>query len=256
MSIRTGVCVSTLACVLAVGARVSTVQADYTTVADWQFNSEADLLVDSSGNGHTLTKNGTVTFNSGNAAFGGTGMLSTATNVDLTPYSKVRVSWSLNAAGVSSVQAVWGHSPIVFAADHDGAIGSFIDNAGGAGTSEAVLNTWNTNGSHNVDTFPLAAATWQNMTAEYDLTASNVANVVKVYQDGTLVGSASSLQGGAPASFLSDKFFIGAQGGSVGFIGEIGYLKIEGQPIPEPSAIVLVTTGLIGVLCYAWRKQK
>ena len=29
-----------------------------------------------------------------------------------------------------------------------------------------------------------------------------------------------------------------------------------GQPIPEPSALVLVATGLIGLLAYAWRKRK
>ena len=27
-------------------------------------------------------------------------------------------------------------------------------------------------------------------------------------------------------------------------------------PTPEPSAVVLFATGLIGLLCYAWRKRK
>jgi hypothetical protein len=184
-------------------------------------------------------------------------MLSTDASLNLTSYSKVRVSWSQNAADVSTGQIVWGHTPTAYAAENAGAIVSVIGNIGGAGTSEATINNYAGTGSHNVDTFAIASETWQNFVADYDLTAANVADIVKVYQDGTLVGAgAPSFQCAAPASFRNDKFFIGAQGGiGAPFTGEIGYLKIEGQLVPEPGTLVLLTAGLVGLICYAWRKR-
>jgi hypothetical protein len=35
-----------------------------------------------------------------------------------------------------------------------------------------------------------------------------------------------------------------------------GEIRFVGNAVPEPGTIVLVTTGLIGLLCYAWRKQR
>ena len=37
--------------------------------------------------------------------------------------------------------------------------------------------------------------------------------------------------------------------------GSFDNFTING-PVPEPSALVLLGTGLIGLLCYAWRKRK
>ena len=33
------------------------------------------------------------------------------------------------------------------------------------------------------------------------------------------------------------------------------YVKLN-APIPEPGTLTLLVTGLIGLLCYAWRKRK
>ena len=33
-------------------------------------------------------------------------------------------------------------------------------------------------------------------------------------------------------------------------------LDVTGPPVPEPSTLALLTSGLIGLLAYAWRKRK
>ncbi len=38
--------------------------------------------------------------------------------------------------------------------------------------------------------------------------------------------------------------------------GAFNGFQVVGEMIPEPSTIVLLATGLIGLLCYAWRKRK
>ena len=44
-------------------------------------------------------------------------------------------------------------------------------------------------------------------------------------------------------------------GGVVPYLGTIDNFEIVGT-VPEPGTIVLLITGLIGLLAYAWRKRK
>jgi len=40
-------------------------------------------------------------------------------------------------------------------------------------------------------------------------------------------------------------------GGSV-----VWEIQVDGTVIPEPSTLVLLAAGLVGLLCYAWRKRR
>jgi hypothetical protein len=58
-------------------------------------------------------------------------------------------------------------------------------------------------------------------------------------------------------SFANAVLYIGARGdGTMNMSGTMSYLRIEdANAIPEPGTIVLLSTGLIGLLVYAWRKR-
>lgn len=43
---------------------------------------------------------------------------------------------------------------------------------------------------------------------------------------------------------------------SMGYEGMFNGFTLSFGEVPEPSAVVLLITGLIGLLCYAWRKRK
>ena len=259
MSSRTYVGMAMLGCVMAFGCLAATAQGDYVTVADWEFNSEAALLDDSSGNGNALANNGAVGYLNGNAGFVGDGLLSTVAALDLTSYSKVRVSWSQNAIGATANQQVWGLGASPYAPESNGAIVSYIKNMGGENTADVAVNNYSVVGGFNADVYSVTAGIMQTFAAEINLKAANVANIVQVQKDGTVVGSgAAGYQSVAPAAFYNDKFYIGARGldGERGFIGEIGFLKIEGYAVPEPGTVTLLAIGTLGLLCYAWRKRK
>lgn len=52
---------------------------------------------------------------------------------------------------------------------------------------------------------------------------------------------------------------LGDSGGAEVGIANIDYIRITTgafAPIPEPSSMALLATGLIGLLCYAWRKRR
>ena len=127
MSMRAGVWTVVFLSVVAVGCLASTAHA--AVIADWEFNSSADLLVDSSYNGHTLVNNGNVTWDAGSEVFSGNGILATIDAINLVPYTKIRVSWSELVTSAAATQVVW--EQMTNYGNHIGAIGSFLDDVGG-----------------------------------------------------------------------------------------------------------------------------
>jgi hypothetical protein len=55
-------------------------------------------------------------------------------------------------------------------------------------------------------------------------------------------------------------FLAGGMAVGLGFVTDSTFsnmpsLVLQPSPVPEPSTIVLVTTGLVGLLAYAWRRR-
>lgn len=107
---------------------------------------------------------------------------------------------------------------------------------GGTGTSAlTVLKTLNTD-------------TW------YDVISNRKADgTVDIYLDGELIANKTSLAGTPTKWFLGDGY------STVGYIEghlQVDYVKVGAYVVPEPCSMVLVTTSVLGLLAYAWRKRK
>lgn len=106
-------------------------------------------------------------------------------------------------------------------------------------------------------------ANWHN------LALVNDAGTVTTYLDGQAVGSYAGVHAATPSAFLG----LGVGANSAGLVGAItggidearvftfqpGAFRVSDlgfEQAPEPSTIVILTTGLFGLLAYAWRKRK
>jgi len=74
-------------------------------------------------------------------------------------------------------------------------------------------------------------------------------------------GTPLSMNAGTGLTYLGAMFV--PTGGSVSYLGKIGYTAGGGRvfnvtigEVPEPSTLVLLGMGLMGLVCYAWRKRK
>jgi hypothetical protein len=232
------------AIVLVAAGLASTACAD--TVAFYEFNG-ANFLADSSGNGHTLSSIGDVTQVGDAASFNG-GVLSAT--IDLRPYKQVTISWEQNSTAVTGDHIIYEHG-----ANYNTKAGAIVGLVGSAN-----LNC-STAGLYNIDTYTPATGL-QSYSVTYDLATTNVADVVKVFQGATEIGTGSAGTGHQtlpPAAFINAMFNIGDRqgGGVVPYLGTIDNFKIEGfGAVPEPGTIVLLVTGALGLLAYAWRKHK
>lgn len=249
--VRFSVQVCVLAGFAVVAGFASTVRADY-VVAYWQFNDN-DFLADSSGNGHTLTKVGPISDTGGVATFDGTGYLRSST-IDLSPYRRITISWDeWNTRTTSDISVVFEHS-----VDFNYNPGAILCTTETLDTGSAGIKCDGSN--YNVVEYSSGDG-WEHFSATLDLDQANVADVVKVYDStGSEIGWPYMGMGGpyhAPASFINALGYIGArEGGTVSFIGQLDNIKIEAHITPEPAAISIVVTGLLGLLAYACWKHK
>ena len=96
---------------------------------------------------------------------------------------------------------------------------------------------------------------WHTYRVEKYIDGGNVTQVA-VSVDGTLLNTYaySTLTAGISNA---DVGFIGLASGTKGRLNAtVDYVYYGGTVIPEPGTLALLATGLIGLLCYAWRKRK
>ena len=273
--VRSWIRVSLLAVVAAAVCTAATARA--TVIAEWNFDGAgtgaAAFEADSSGNGNDLGNNQvaqssiTATGAGYSAYFDsskGAGFWTNST-LNLTSYRNLRISWS-QLVKTDQVGMVFEHSPIAnfnpggFQVD----VNELSAGKGLVLTSNSATYT-SAPPSLNYGSYTHASGatntTWENMRLEINLDAASTDSVLKLYRGETLVSAYSpppyggDNQGAAPSSFGNYYFNIGCrQAGSMGFTGYIDNMTIES--IPEPGTLALVTTGMLGLLCYAWRKRR
>ena len=214
-------------------------------IAYWRFEPGPEFTLDSSGNNHTLTNFGasSSTDVAGGAggfssvSFDGTSSyMTTASNLDLSPYRRVRVSYWMKVEE-TGVGVVWEHSPN-FINNPGGIVGDVND--GGIGNGKAGV--WTTGGHYNLDNYPHAAnpGAWQQVTVEFN--RDGVApDITKVFVNGKLVGRGTTANYTDTVPFLNDIFYLGRRGAVTNafFQGKVDELKIE-EFAPQPLKVFLL----------------
>ncbi len=225
------------------GLPCSVASASFVTVADWEFANGA-LTTDSSGNGYTLSSYNVTEGAGGTAVFNGSSQMWTPTGntLDLTPYEQVRISFRMKTA-TEAVGILYEHGFVLNA-------GALIGTINETTTGEGIIGLNNL----NQDRLYHSNYAWQDVVIQYDVTATNAADVVKIWIDGSLQADTTSPYGlkGVPSegySFLDAIMCIGARNGpSVGYNGELDYFKVEGYVVPEPATCSLLGFGSLLML--------
>jgi hypothetical protein len=115
-------------------------------------------------------------------------------------------------------------------------LGKLLVDDGNLGDARLYMETKHGGVSHGF--VPTLDGTWRTYSYEFTATAADAANS---YAVGFLSGI--SLESGFE--------YAGATGGST-----FGIDSVALRAVPEPTTIVLLGTGLLGLLAYAWRKRK
>ncbi len=240
----------------------------------WAFNNSGNLGLDSGAYGNHLT----ATFGSpsyvASGVFGGAidlGTGSTLTTVSGLFPTAVPVgnesftiafwekAYSTNTAGGGVIGWGWGPSTSNAVRVNNDAVGAMVghtfwDN------SPATPDFW----LQNLSPAPRAGG-WNQVTFTYDSSTGTR----KGYYNGVLIGSMGN--GTAPPNVSAQGFALGKSIWGQNFNGQLDDVLIVKRAlsdaevaalqggvtlIPEPSTVVLLTLGLIGLLAYAWRKRK
>jgi hypothetical protein len=197
--------------------------ASFELVASWHFDGQ-NFLADSSGRGHTLVNRGATQID-GVASFNGAAILRTIDSVDLTPYKKIRVSWSQKAVGPFTEEILWEQT-----SNYCHTPGAIVAHLTAQEAYSGVATQHLGKETYRLESFPIASNQWEDFAMECDLTSLKRSGIVKVFRNGIRIGRGTSAFGPAPASFVNAPIFIGARDGLIApFIGQIDNLKIEGE---------------------------
>ena len=269
--------------VVVVALVASTAQA--VVIAQYNFTNDANWLKDTatSGGHHDLIAGTGVTkpVSGAGAVFDGTGnsILASIDPIDLRGYQDLTITWTQNfATGIGGNIAETGPS---FSAVGPNGSWDIYSTAGGSTSNEADLGvvTGQPSGNKNNRAFGWTdAAGVVTTTVKFDLTqVADPTQVTKVYNGtGTsalnLIAQTPSPANATnswapPPSFTQDYLYLGARfsamvgGLPTGFASPAGTImsfKISGKlwPTPEPGTMAMLASGLVGLLCYAWRKRK
>ena len=225
-------------------------------IADWQFNNNAtDMLLDSSGNGHTLANSGNVTWssaNGGSAVFNGTAasILKTVATLNLTSYTQLTFEYGFKTtSGVTGILfedgSNWSSS------GQTGAFQNIMNGTSGNGYAQAGQRT---SAGYNLvqnNSYPMRISdgTLRNMKITIDSTDATASRLM-MYRDGVSIGTSA---GGLAAQAFLDRYLnIGARAdGTFAVTGEFSYLTISS--VPEPSSALLI--GAAGVIVLIARRR-
>lgn len=269
--VRLGVFVCVSAGLVVAAGFASAARADI--LAQWNFAPGASFLADSSANHHDLADYGNTASStdaptgsglSGSASFSGAQGL--YAGIDLSGYSHIRVSWWQKVkTNDASVLFEYGYDAGRYGGGFTAAVNSLT-----TGTGTAALCTEDSGNGYAYDGYSHAAGitdgvvndTWERISVDYDIGTSIASNKV-VASNGGVPGwdiatttTTGAFGSGEPTDTPST-FHIGARWGGTEhyfYTGEIAGLTIES--VPEPGTIVLLATGMIGLLAFAWQKRR
>ncbi|MDA3925122.1 MAG: LamG domain-containing protein [Kiritimatiellae bacterium] len=216
-------------------------------IAHWRFD-EGSGLVDSSGNGNTLTGNG-VTFTDGIAFFDGNqSAFNTAANLNLSAYNNLTVECFIRTTSAGMVVE---HSPNIGAANNANAGGFFLhmgDTTPGriAGTIKTA-NSWH---SDNSADGVMNDGQWHHAAWVYNSDIDNSYRYI-LYVDGVIQLQNPDAKSVTPTALRNDILYIGSRGNSsLQFTGEIDDLRITGRALTPIQFLKAPSTEMPEVIAY------